>query len=101
MTDSRLKQLIEKRNAVNARIKREQNKVKDTERRADTRRKVLAGAMVLEWAAKDGAFSARMMKELGEFLVRDADRALFGLAPLGKDGAGAEGGAVRGVESAA
>jgi hypothetical protein len=82
MIDNRLKLLIEKRDAVNARIKREQNKKKSIERKSDTRRKVLAGAAVLEWAARDTDFSAKLMSELQAFLVRDADRALFALEPL-------------------
>jgi hypothetical protein len=36
-------------------------------------------AAVLQWAAKDNDFSAKLMAELKIFLVRDADRALFGL----------------------
>jgi hypothetical protein len=81
MVDNKLKQLLDKRNAITARIKREQNKVKAGERKSDTRRKVLAGAAVLQWAAKDNEFSAKLMTELKAFLVRDADRALFGLPP--------------------
>ena len=82
MASNRLKKLIEKREAVAARIKQEQNKLKASERRSDTRRKILAGAMVLEWANKDSEFSSRLTAELKRFLVRDADRALFGLPPL-------------------
>jgi len=80
MPDDKLKQLLAQREAVNARIRRELNKKKDTDRRNDTRRKVLVGAAVLEWATRDQDFSARLMNELGSFLVRDADRALFGLS---------------------
>lgn len=47
-----------------------------------TRRKVLAGAAVLEWARKDSEFSARLMQELEAFLVRNPDRELFGLKSL-------------------
>ena len=82
---AKLKQLIEKRNAVNARIKREQNKLKASERKSDTRRKILAGAAVLHWAARDNDFSAKLMTELKAFLVRDADRALFGLPLVGNN----------------
>jgi hypothetical protein len=82
MADSKLKSLIEKRNIVNARIKKEQNKLRTSERKSDTRRKILAGAAVLEWAAKDNEFSAKLIAELKRFLVRDADRALFGLPPV-------------------
>jgi hypothetical protein len=39
---------------------------------------------VLEWAKKDNEFSSRLMTELKVFLVRDDDRALFGLPPLPK-----------------
>ena len=84
MVNSKLKRLIEKRDAVNARIKQEENKLRFDERRIDTRRKVLAGAMVLEWAKKDAEFSSRLMTELKGFLVRDADRDLFGFPPAGK-----------------
>jgi hypothetical protein len=82
MADNRLKRLMDKREAVNARIKLEQNKLNASKRRADTHRKVLAGAAVLQWAARDSEFSSRLMAELKAFLVRDADRALFGLPPV-------------------
>jgi hypothetical protein len=84
MVQAKLKQLMEKRNAVNARIRREQNKLAADKRKADTRRKVLAGAAVLEWAARDTDFSMRLMEELKRFLVRDADRELFGFQPVEK-----------------
>jgi hypothetical protein len=84
MANSKLKRLIEKRNAVNARIQQEQNKLRADERKSDTRRKVLAGATVLEWAKRDSEFSTRLIAELKRFLVRDDDRALFGLPPLAK-----------------
>jgi hypothetical protein len=82
MADTKLKQLIEKRNAVNARIKQEEGKLRASERKRDTRRKILAGAAVLQWAKQDNEFSSRLMKELKAFLERDDDRALFGLLPL-------------------
>jgi len=82
MANNKLQRLIEKRNAVNALIQQEQNKLRASERKSDTRRKVLASATVLEWAKRDGDFSSRLMVELKRFLVRDDDRALFGLPPL-------------------
>jgi len=90
MADSKLKRLMEKRNAVNARIKLEQNKLNANKRRADTRRKVLAGAAVLEWAKRDNDFAAKLDAELRAFLLRDADRELFGL-PLMKSNGGRQG----------
>jgi hypothetical protein len=79
---SKLNRLIEQREAVNARIRQEQNRQRAGDRRADTRRKVLAGAAVLEWAKRDNEFSSRLMTELKVFLVRDDDRALFGMPSL-------------------
>lgn len=90
MADTRLKRLMEKRDAVNARIKQEQNKLNAGERRADTRRKVLAGAAVLEWAKRDSEFAKRLNFELKSFLVRDGDQALFGLSPLVQNNSGAQ-----------
>jgi len=78
----KLKQLMEKREALNARIRKEQNRAKEGERKNDTRRKILVGAVVLEWANRDNEFSKTLMGELKRFLVRDADRALFGLPPI-------------------
>jgi hypothetical protein len=83
---NKLSQLIEKREAVTAKIKLEENKLRASERKRETRRKVLAGAAVLEWAKRDSEFSARLMIELKTFLVRDDDRALFGLAALPQKG---------------
>jgi hypothetical protein len=79
MPSSKMKRLIEKRDAVNARIKQEENKLRNNERKSDTRRKILAGAAVLQWAIRDNEFSTRLMTELKAFLARDVDRALFGL----------------------
>ena len=90
MADTRLKRLMEKRDAVNARIKQEQNKLDAIERRADTRRKVLAGAAVLEWAKRDKDFAKRRDAELKAFLVRDIDRELFGLPPALKNNGGGQ-----------
>ena len=79
---SKLKRLVEQREAINTRIRQEELKLRASERKSDTRRKVLAGAAALEWAKRDNEFSSRLMAELKSFLVRDADRALFGLPPL-------------------
>lgn len=51
-------------------------------RRQDTRRKVLAGAMVLELMDKDPEVGKQMLGKLSAFLVRPDDRALFDFKPL-------------------
>ena len=82
MASAKLEKLNEQRKAINARILREQNKLKGTERRNDTRRKILAGAVVLELATQDNDYSKRLMQDLERFLTKYADRVLFNLPPL-------------------
>ena len=53
-------------------------------RRQDTRRKVLAGAMLMELMDKDPQLKAQMLGKLSTFLVRPDDRALFGLRSGGE-----------------
>jgi hypothetical protein len=74
---NKLKRLVEQRNALNARIRQEENKLRAGERKTDTRRKILAGATVLEWAKRDSDFATKLNAEMKAFLVRDADRVLF------------------------
>lgn len=45
----------------------------------DTRRKILLGAMILERMTKDEGIKNRTLSELGNWLSRDDDRALFAL----------------------
>lgn len=54
------------------------------ERRQDTRRKVLAGAMLMELMEKDAELKKQMLGKLSTFLVRPDDRALFGLRSAGE-----------------
>lgn len=82
MTTDKLGKLLEKRETLAARIRREQAKARTQHRKDDTRRKILAGAMILERAEKDAAFKIELDALLARFLLRDDDRALFGLAPL-------------------
>lgn len=77
-----LEQLLEQRETMNARIRRELAKRKAQDRKDDTRRKILAGAAVLDRAAKDTAFKDAIQALLAAFLVRADDRALFGLEPI-------------------
>ncbi|MBK8184266.1 MAG: mobilization protein [Candidatus Competibacteraceae bacterium] len=48
----------------------------------DTRRKILAGALVLEMMEKDEAAKQRFLERLDKFLKRPDDRKLFGLPAL-------------------
>jgi len=82
MTNDKLEKLLEQRKAIDARIRLEQNRENDRKRKADTRRKILAGAAVLDEASKHPAYKEKLYKLLASFLTRPDDRALFGLPAL-------------------
>ena len=50
-------------------------------RKADTRRKILIGSMLLPEIELGSEFGEMLRAKLGGYLTRDDDRALFGLAP--------------------
>lgn len=57
-----------------------------SERERDTRRKIVAGSVVLKHAEIDPAFEAALLKLLNRFVL-PRDRHLFGLPPTkGRDG---------------
>ena len=55
---------------------------KERERKEDTRRKIVAGAVVLKHMEHDDAFAAAMHALLNKFVDKLPDRALFGLATI-------------------
>ena len=68
--------------AAEARQRARQNKAK---RAADTRRRILLGAWLLERMKKDETLRARLVAELNAWLTQPNDRALFGLEPRSHD----------------
>jgi hypothetical protein len=76
----RLEKLLAKREEVNAKIRRELGRDRSLKRRQETRRKIIAGALVL--AEKDPAIKAWLARTVAKLLTREDERALFGLAPL-------------------
>lgn len=56
-----------------------ETRAKNRERKTDTRRKIVVGAIALETARRDAAFKAQLWKLLDEFVERPLDRELFGL----------------------
>ena len=79
MADSdrdKLQKLIDQRNQLEERIKRQKMKLDSQERQRDTRRKILAGAYLLE-KYKDKPEELKSL--LDKFLSRPADRELFNL----------------------
>lgn len=64
-------------------------------RSADTRRKILAGSLVLEMMEAEEKTKTHFMARLDKFLTRTDDRALFGLPEKTKSTPIEEGTAVR------
>ena len=65
---------------IKARIQRERARVREDERKRDTRRKIIAGALALEH--KDPAFQEALRRLLNEYVTRPDERGLFDLPPL-------------------
>jgi hypothetical protein len=78
-TRKKVRQLKAKKELIEARKVQALIKGK---RADDTRRKILAGAMTLEFSGRDEETRLRFIKQMDKFLVRSDDRALFGLPPL-------------------
>jgi hypothetical protein len=74
--EAKLKQERARKQKVEARKRAVEQKL---QRANDTRRKILAGALVLELMERDEATRQRFMQRLDAYLTRPDDRALFGL----------------------
>lgn len=79
--EEKLAALSAKRKAIEAQIQAVTARQKERVRKDDTRRKILAGAVILAEAEKTPAAKQRFMALLDQHLVRDIDRAVFDLPP--------------------
>ncbi len=77
----RIRQLEEQRARINAEIQRVRSRESQEERKRETRRKILAGAMVLDRVKRKDLSEKLFKADMDRFLERDQDRALFGLPP--------------------
>jgi len=77
----KLDELREKEAQLKARIQKEKAKLATDERKRDTRRKIIAGALALEHAEQnpDSEFATVLHRLLSRHVDRDQDRALFDL----------------------
>lgn len=80
MPKANLEMLLAQREALEERIKLAKARQSKQEKKDDTRRKILAGAFVIEKHQKSKTYDD-FVKELDGFLFRKTDRELFGLAP--------------------
>jgi large subunit ribosomal protein L7/L12 len=76
---SKLEQLKEKQLQLNNRIKLEENKLKVKDRKVETRKKILIGAMVLKKMENDEAYRDKVMQGLDKYLTVERDRKTFDL----------------------
>ena len=77
-----LREKLEKQlETVKARLESVKAREKTSERKIDTRRKILVGTYYLEQAEKNNTME-EIKNLMGGFLKRDFDREIFGLQPL-------------------
>ena len=79
--EDRIRNLEEQRARINAEIQRVRGRESQEERKRETRRKILAGAMVLDRVARKDLSEKLFKADMDRFLERDQDRALFDLPP--------------------
>ena len=83
--EDRIRNLEEQRARINAEIQRVRSRESQEERKRETRRKILAGAMVLDRVAR-GELAEKLFKaDMDRFLEREQDRALFDLPARSED----------------
>lgn len=80
--EQKLAALQAKQAQLNEQIRQESAKLKAQERKQDTRRKILTGAVALEHAAHDKTFAETLNRQIAKNVTRPDDRALFNLPPL-------------------
>ena len=76
---SRLEQLLKKQEELKAQIRKEKNKLSQAERKKDTRRHILLGALMLDLMKKGELDEKKIRKRLDSFLTKEMDRKLFDL----------------------
>ena len=79
--EEKIAELTQQRRQLDAQIEKHRARVRVQERKDDTRRKIIAGALALEHASIDPAFREELHKLIRQHVTRDGDRALFNLTP--------------------
>lgn len=69
--------LLKKREQLNAQIQKEKNKQNQQQRKEDTRRKILLGALMMEMIEGGELDEREIFERLDKFLTRAIDRKLF------------------------
>lgn len=71
--------LEQRKNALERRLQIARTRLKNEERKKDTRRKILVGAMLLAKAQEDLEAQSALIRQLDGYLTAQRDRELFGL----------------------
>jgi hypothetical protein len=77
MVEDQRTRLLEKKARIDARLKALALIEQKQKRRADTRRKIIAGALALEHGEQDAEFGRQMAALLNRYVTRPSDRTLF------------------------
>ena len=75
----RIRQLEEQRARINAKIQRVRSRESQEERKRETRRLILMGAMLRDRIARKDLSEKLFKADMDRFLEREQDRVLFGL----------------------
>lgn len=75
----RLQRLKEQREKLDARIQATESRIKTSERKKDTKRKILVGAYYLDNAIKENKMD-EIKNAMDKYLIRDRDHVLFDLS---------------------
>ena len=77
--NTKLEQLKNKQEQLRLQIQKEEQKLKTKNRKYDTRRKILLGAMVLDRMGKNDEYKQEILSILDSYLKNEKDRDLFQL----------------------
>jgi hypothetical protein len=80
--EEKIAELEQQEARIKARLQREKAKLRETERKADTRRKIIAGAIALEHAAQNPTFQKEFWDLLDRAVKKADQRQVLGLPPL-------------------
>lgn len=76
---SSIEKLEQRKNALERRLQIARARLKNEDRKKDTRRKILVGAMLLAKAEEDHETLSALTRQLDDYLTAKRDRDLFGL----------------------
>jgi hypothetical protein len=81
MDNDKITKLKIREEQLQARIMAKKARDKKQERKNQTRRKILVGAIIMDQYEQSGRMD-QLLKMIDPYLVRDNDRVLFGFEPL-------------------